>query len=164
MKPVFVSPSLQQTKELEAILRQAGIDVSMVEKKNQQSLEKTGWCELWLKQVSDSDKANSIITQHEFRTLKQLLSCQSVSAPKQECIPEKPELRQTMEQAHLPINNQRVFRRLAILLGFSEEESKHADFNKVYRPWSNKSLMERVKILQQVCISTNQSPADNKKH
>ena len=167
MKPVFISPSIKQTREVQAVLRQAGIDVSVIEKKNAaDSSSQTHWCELWLKHSSDTERANSLITQYEFKALKQILSAAPVKPEnlKQDQVVETGNLRKTMEQAHLPINNQRVFQRLAALLGFSEQETEQADFNKLYRPWSNKSLMERVEILQQMCISTRQTAPDDKRH
>ena len=53
----------------------------------------------------------------------------------------------------IPINNKRVFKRLGLLLGFSEEEISKLDDknNKLYRPWDAGTLMERVKNLKQKC-------------
>lgn len=165
MKPVFISPNIKQTREVQAILRQAGIDVSVIEKKNTATSSQANWCELWLKNGSDSERADSIITQYEFNVLKQLLSTTRVqSSTPEPPVASKENQRKSMEQAHLPINNQRVFRRLAHLLGFTEKEAEQADVNKLYRPWSNKSLMERVEILQQMCISTGQTAPDDKRH
>ncbi|MGD8559297.1 MAG: hypothetical protein PVH04_06520 [Gammaproteobacteria bacterium] len=51
----------------------------------------------------------------------------------------------------IPINNKRVFKRLGLLLGFSEEEIEKLDSNKLYRPWDGESLMEKIKNLKQKC-------------
>ena len=51
----------------------------------------------------------------------------------------------------IPINNKRVFKRLGLLLGYSEEEIEKLDSNKLYRPWDANALMERVKNLKQKC-------------
>lgn len=51
----------------------------------------------------------------------------------------------------IPINNKRVFKRLGLLLGYSEEEIDKLDSNKLYRPWDANALMERVKNLKQKC-------------
>jgi hypothetical protein len=51
----------------------------------------------------------------------------------------------------IPINNKRVFKRLGLLLGYSEEEIEKLDANKLYRPWDAGTLMERVKNLKQKC-------------
>jgi hypothetical protein len=51
----------------------------------------------------------------------------------------------------IPINNKRVFKRLGLLLGFSEEEIEKLDNNKLYRPWDGDSLMEKIKNLKQKC-------------
>ena len=51
----------------------------------------------------------------------------------------------------IPINNKRVFRRLGLLLGFSEEQIEENDRNKLYRPWDSSSLMEKIALLKQKC-------------
>jgi hypothetical protein len=51
----------------------------------------------------------------------------------------------------IPINNKRVFKRLGILLGFSEEEIQKHNNNKLYRPWDADELNESVKRLKQKC-------------
>jgi len=52
----------------------------------------------------------------------------------------------------IPINNKRVFRRLGLLLGFTEEEiQKSNNNNKLYRPWDADELNESVKRLKQKC-------------
>jgi hypothetical protein len=51
----------------------------------------------------------------------------------------------------LPVNNQKVFHRLASMLGFSEEEITSSEFNKVRRPWNPDRLKTQVQALQQIC-------------
>jgi len=51
----------------------------------------------------------------------------------------------------IPINNKRVFKRLGLLLGFSEEEIQKWNNNKLYRPWDAAELNESVKKLKQKC-------------
>ena len=52
----------------------------------------------------------------------------------------------------IPINNKRVFKRLGLLLGFSEAEIQQWDKNnKLYRPWDAAELNESVKKLKQKC-------------
>lgn len=51
----------------------------------------------------------------------------------------------------IPINNKRVFKRLGLLLGFSEEEIQQWNNNKLYRPWDAAELNETVKKLKQKC-------------
>jgi hypothetical protein len=58
---------------------------------------------------------------------------------------------QTRRENLIPINNKRVFKRLGLLLGYSEEEIEKLDSNKLYRPWDAGTLMERVKNLKQKC-------------
>jgi len=50
-----------------------------------------------------------------------------------------------------PINNKRVFRRLGLLLGFSEKEIEELDNNRLYRPWDSDRLMEQVNNLKRKC-------------
>lgn len=49
----------------------------------------------------------------------------------------------------IPINNKRVFKRLGMLLGFSEEEIQKQNNNKLYRPWDADELNETVRRLKQ---------------
>jgi len=58
---------------------------------------------------------------------------------------------QSRREDLIPINNKRVFKRLGLLLGYSEEEIEKLDSNKLYRPWDAGTLMERVKNLKQKC-------------
>lgn len=52
----------------------------------------------------------------------------------------------------IPINNKRVFKRLGLLLGYSEEQIQEWDKNnKLYRPWDAQELNESVKRLKQKC-------------
>ena len=51
----------------------------------------------------------------------------------------------------IPINNKRVFKRLGLLLGFSEEDIQKWNNNKLYRPWDAAELNETVKKLKQKC-------------
>ena len=51
----------------------------------------------------------------------------------------------------IPINNKRVFKRLGLLLGYSEQEIEEFDRNKLYRPWDSSSLMEKIAALKQKC-------------
>jgi hypothetical protein len=51
----------------------------------------------------------------------------------------------------IPINNKRVFERLGLLLGFSEEEIHKQNNNKLYRPWDADELNESVKNLKLKC-------------
>ena len=52
----------------------------------------------------------------------------------------------------IPINNKRVFKRLGLLLGYTEEQIQEWDKNnKLYRPWDAQELNESVKRLKQKC-------------
>ena len=56
------------------------------------------------------------------------------------------------KESLIPINNKRVFKRLGLLLGFTEEEiQKSNNNNKLYRPWDAGELNESVKKLKQKC-------------
>lgn len=52
----------------------------------------------------------------------------------------------------IPINNKRVFRRLGLLLGYTEEQIQEWDKNnKLYRPWQADELNETVRRLKEKC-------------
>jgi hypothetical protein len=51
----------------------------------------------------------------------------------------------------LPVNNQKVFQRLASTLGFSDDEISTGQFNNIRRPWNADRLKNQVKALQQLC-------------
>jgi len=139
------------------------------------------WYELWLRNYADVTRAKSIITQHEFTTFKNNMSSyrttvmtqQKVDYQKsddaltfvdQTAVPQEIPLEEnsapvtvkanpTPREDLIPINNKRVFKRLGLLLGYSEEEIQKLDnsSNKLYRPWDSGTLMERVKNLKQKC-------------
>jgi len=144
--------------------------------------EAVTWHELWLHNFADSQRAKTIITQQEFTTYKTNMSSNRstakdkpkvafhstvekiavtdnidfISIKKSENVTPKPdseaEAAKTREDL-IPINNKRVFKRLGLLLGFSEEEINKFENknNKLYRPWDAGTLMERVKNLKQKC-------------
>jgi hypothetical protein len=140
------------------------------------------WYELWLRNYADVTRAKSIITQHEFTTYKTSMSSYRTAVQAQQLqekvefhnsedtftavqseeivqpivleeqpvsVKEAPKPREDL----IPINNKRVFKRLGLLLGFSEEEIQKFDDsnNKLYRPWDGNALMESVKNLKQKC-------------
>ncbi|WP_455201840.1 hypothetical protein [Kaarinaea lacus] len=137
------------------------------------------WYELWLKNYSELNRARTIITQHEFTAFKSQMSTfkTSVETIPDSVQPENNsnvEKFPTIEQLErdddevlvedrpmpvaskprddlIPINNKRVFKRLGLLLGFTEEEIEKTDNNKLYRPWDADSLMETVKNLKRKC-------------
>ena len=51
----------------------------------------------------------------------------------------------------LPVNNQKVFHRLASTLGFSDDEISAGQFNNIRRPWNADRLKSQVQALQQIC-------------
>ena len=51
----------------------------------------------------------------------------------------------------LPVNNQKVFHRLASTLGFSDDEISAGQFNNIRRPWNADRLKSQVQALQQLC-------------
>lgn len=64
--------------------------------------------------------------------------------------PAKPVIRGQLREDLIPINNKRVFKRLGLLLGFSEEQIQQWDNNnRLYRPWDAGELNESVKRLKQ---------------
>jgi hypothetical protein len=63
------------------------------------------------------------------------------------------EILQMAQASGLPVNNQKVFHRLAQTLGFSEEEIAEGQHNNLRRPWNGDRLQDQVKALQQICKS-----------
>jgi len=59
----------------------------------------------------------------------------------------------------LPVNNQKVFHRLASTLGFSDDEIASGHFNNIRRPWNADRLKSQVKALQQICKIKPARPA-----
>ena len=181
MTPIYRSPDQDQTKAIQTLLLEHRIQASIVEsKKSDKQFNSTvTWYELWLRNYSELNRARTIITQHEFTAFKSQMSSFKSSA-ETESESEQPkhqsnvkkfpaiEQRDTEEEDVLvkdrpipvankprddliPINNKRVFKRLGLLLGFSEEEIEKTNNNKLYRPWDADSLMETVKNLKQKC-------------
>jgi hypothetical protein len=61
------------------------------------------------------------------------------------------ELMHAAYESWLPVNNQKVFHRLASSLGFSDDEIASGQFNNIRRPWNADRLKSQVKALQQLC-------------
>lgn len=177
VQPIFMSPDDDQVKVIQSLLRQRGIDASLITKKKPRNNDalvtnspstNVQWVELWLRNESDVQQAKEAITQFQFNVLRTNLQ---VSEEQHDALLK--EFGKTQElpksirmaaknaplndhggnnEAWLPINNKRVFRYLAKLLGLSEQEVEDADQDiQLIRPWNSKSLMETVHNLKQVC-------------
>ena len=170
MKPIYMSANYEQVDIIKALLTQSGIDTTLQAKEDANNpLAPKGiiWFELWLKRQADADIAETIIEKHEFSQLRNSLKVtwEALHAPPAEAeTSEKPitlrstvskekreELMRAAYESWLPINNQKVFHRLASLLGYSEEEISANDFNKIRRPWNPDRLKSQVQALQQIC-------------
>lgn len=179
MTPIYRSPDQDQTKAIQAILLDHQIQASIIESKKSDKQFNSStviWYELWLKNYSELNRARTIITQHEFTAYKTQMSSFKTSVATNPLQPEKksnvkkfpsaPQMEadedvlvedrpipaaQKPRDDLIPINNKRVFKRLGLLLGFSEEEIEKTDNNKLYRPWDANSLMETVKNLKRKC-------------
>jgi len=179
MTPIYRSPDHAQTKAMQSLLLDHQIQASIIESKKANKKFNSStvvWYELWLKNYSELNRARTVITQYEFTKFKTHMS--SFKSPVA-TIPAQPKQNNNVEKLatteHLdaddeilvedrpiqsvhkrrddliPINNKRVFKRLGLLLGFSEEEIEKTDNNKLYRPWDADSLMETVKNLKRKC-------------
>ena len=178
MTPIYRSPDHNQTKAIQSLLLDHNIQASIVEsKKSDQQFNSATviWYELWLRLYADVNRAKAIITQYEFTTYKTSMSAFKTAAtkpkdPEPEIPAEEYELSEELDsdtavliqnpptidaqkrrEDLIPINNKRVFKRLGLLLGYTEQEIEKLDSNKLYRPWDAGNLMERVKNLKQKC-------------
>ena len=171
MKPIYMSANYEQVDIIKALLTENGIDTTLQAKEDAHNpLAPKGiiWFELWLKRQSDEDAAETIIEKHEFSQLKNSLQVTwdalHAPAPVETDTAKKPitlrstvskekreELMRAAYESWLPVNNQKVFHRLASLLGFSEEEISANEFNKIRRPWNPDRLKNQVQALQQIC-------------
>lgn len=181
MTPIYRSPDKDQTKAIQTLLLEHQIQASIIESKKsdrQFNSSTVTWYELWLRNYSELNRARTIITQHEFTAFKSQMSSFKTSVdtesgseqPKNKSNVEKFPTAEQLETDDeimvedrpipvaskprddlIPINNKRVFKRLGLLLGFSEEEIEKTDNNKLYRPWDADSLMETVKNLKRKC-------------
>ena len=182
MTPIYRSPDQDQSRAMQSLLLEHQIQVSIIEtKKTPDSTDSqtVTWYELWLRNYADVTRAKSIITQHEFTTFRTnmssyrtavmtqrkveyhksdetLTAVEVTEAPDQILLEDHPaEIKEASKPREdlIPINNKRVFKRLGLLLGFSEAEIEKFDnsSNKLYRPWDGNALMESVKNLKQKC-------------
>jgi hypothetical protein len=71
----------------------------------------------------------------------------------------KQELLEMTQDSGLPVNNQKVFHRLAGMLGFSEDEINDGKHNNIRRPWNGDRLNDQVKALQQICKGKSSTEA-----
>ncbi len=169
MQPIFMSPNLEQADRVKNILERHEIDASIIEKVSSSQIgteRPVKWYELWLRKHSKAERANAIITQFEFDTLRNNLNNKTKPTTYEQTQPivvssvyEEPakvvkttkfhnalKSRKISAQRHLPVNNKAVFQRLASALGTQQKSGD--DFNKVLRPWNSKSLVDRVKSLR----------------
>ena len=171
MKPIYMSANYEQVDIIKSLLGENGIATTLQAKEDANNpLAPKGiiWFELWLKRQSDEDDAETIIEKYEFSQLKHSLQVtwEALHAPKptESKESEKPislrttvsketreGLMRTAYESWLPVNNQKVFHRLASVLGFSEEEISTDEFNKIRRPWNPDRLKSQVQALQQIC-------------
>jgi hypothetical protein len=171
MKPIYMSANYEQVDSIKSLLGENGIETTLQAKEDANNpLAPKGiiWFELWLRRQGDEDDAETIIEKYEFGQLKNSLKVtwEALHAPKSaesENAEEPISLRSTVSkekrealmrtayESWLPVNNQKVFHRLASTLGFSEEEISTDEFNKIRRPWNPDRLKSQVQALQQIC-------------
>jgi hypothetical protein len=172
MKPIYMSANYEQVDIIKSLLTESGIQTTLQAKEDANNpLAPKGiiWFELWLRHQTDEDTAETIIEKHEFSQLKNSLQAtwEAIHAPQPAAETdnsEKPitlqfavskekreQLMRTAYESWMPVNNQKVFHRLASSLGFSEEEITSSEFNKVRRPWNPDRLKTQVQTLQRLC-------------
>ncbi|HEY5604756.1 MAG TPA: hypothetical protein VIM41_16765 [Gammaproteobacteria bacterium] len=179
MTPIYRSPDHAQAKAIQSLLLDHSIQSSIIESKKsdkQYNSRTVIWYEIWLRFFSDVAPAKTIVTQYQFTGFKINMSSVSAAAAKAkdaepvtpqietdeitfagtiddgaEILLDDPPIAQKRRENLIPINNKRVFKRLGILLGYSEEQIEKFDSNKLYRPWDAGNLMQRVKDLKRKC-------------
>jgi len=179
--PVYKSPDRDEAEAILELLLEHNIMASIIKTNgtgNTAYNHRISWYELWLRKQTDVRHAETIITQFEFINYKNNLADatltenhQNISADKTNPVYAEPPPAVTATQPRekkslppvtvttrlnhqvslTPINNKRVFRRLGLLLGFSEKEIEELDNNKLYRPWDSDRLMEQVNNLKRKC-------------
>lgn len=185
MKPIYMAPTLDQADDIKQLLKQGGVETSLVKQADpNNALAPKGitWFELWLKRETDYNKAEIIIEQFEFSQLKNNLKLNWIYSANDEAaaVAEEPatkpiarigsnlsknqrdEVLQAAYDSWLPVNNQKVFGRLANMLGFSDDEISKGEFNNIRRPWSPDRLKSQVDALQELCkAKANQEALGN---
>lgn len=173
MRPIFMSPDSNQAKAIQSLLREQGVDTSLIIKKdlrdNDVPSTNVQWVELWLRNEPDAQRAKEAITQFQFNVLRSNMQV----SEEQHNILLKKEFGRTQalpksirtaakndplndhgpsDETWLPVNNKRVFSYLAKLLGLSGQDVENTDQDtQLIRPWNSKSLMKTVRNLKQVC-------------
>lgn len=170
-----MSANYEQVDTIRALLNKNRIDTTLKAKEDANNpLAPKGiiWFELWLKHPSDEDMAETVIEKYEFSQLKSSLkitwdalhtpppaetndgappAALRTTAAKEK----RAKLMRAAYENWLPINNQKVFHRLASTLGFSDEEISANEFNKIRRPWNPDRLKSQVQALQQICKTSS---------
>ncbi|MFV2057047.1 MAG: hypothetical protein ACC707_11305 [Thiohalomonadales bacterium] len=180
MTPVYMSPNLKQIEAIEAALHARGIDTSVIAKRqsaNDSSLtpRSNPMHELWLKRQSDQSHAKTIITQEEFKMLRQDMktipprnfnATQPVSKSELNSVAPVFSVtaagrRRIKKDYWIPKNLVHVFKRLGNILGVAEPEMELSKFDKLYKPWDADQLMDSVEQLKKTCRPPSRPPRDS---
>ena len=167
MKPIYMSANYEQVDTIKSLLSDNGVATTLQAKEDSNNpLAPKGiiWFELWLKRQEDEETAEIVIEKYEFNELKNSLSVtwkamhtpvESTSSESTVAVPvtftQVKKLKYNAYESWLPVNNQRVFHRLASTLGYSEDEILSEEFNRLRRPWNPDRLKSQVQALQQIC-------------
>jgi len=160
MTPVYMSPKLEQILSIQNALLEQGIATSVIDKR-----ASGGMHELWLKQQADRSRAKIIITQEEFKLMRQNMKNQAVKDNSSTQPVDVETLREAMKQAathpstaakkprkdyFVPKNLIHAFEQLGSVLGVDEKDMELERFNKIQKPWDGDNLKKSVDQLKKV--------------
>ncbi len=170
MKPIYMSANFDQVDTIKKLLRERGVETALQAKEDSNNpLTPKGiiWFELWLRRQGDEEIAETIIEKYEIGQLKNSLKVTwktphkpaAANAKKSATVPggsphaasQSQNLQFTAYESWLPVNNQRVFHRLASTLKHIEAETTANESDKKSQPWNPENLKSQVQALQQIC-------------
>lgn len=159
MTPVYMSPKLEQVQMIQNALLEQGIASSVIDKR-----ASGGMHELWLKQQADRSRAKIIITQEEFKLMRQSMKNQPLRDNSSTQPVDVETLREAMKQVEnhpqapkkprkdyfVPKNLIHAFEQLGELLGVEEKDRELERFNKIQKPWDGDNLKKSVDELRKI--------------
>lgn len=159
MTPVYMSPNLEQVEMIQNALLEQGIATSIIDKKAQDGMH-----ELWLKRQADRARAKIIVTQEEFRMMRnsmrnkpvrdnratQPVDVQALQQAMQANAKSQPGVNNPRKDYFVPKNLIHVFEQLGSMLGVEKKDMELDRFNKLQKPWDGDSLKKSVDDLKKV--------------
>jgi hypothetical protein len=160
MTPVYMSPNLAQVEMIQNALLEQGIATSIIDKKSQDGMH-----ELWLKRQADRARAKIVVTQEEFKMMRNSMRNKPVHDNRATQPVDVESLRQAMadmpqnaankaskpgKDYFVPKNLISVFEQLGSMLGVEKKDMELDRFNKLQKPWDGDSLKKSVEDLKKI--------------